>query len=283
MLKLIGGHFLERVVDDIREGRKFCGTGDNWDMVIKAGHMRKGHGNIDLHLFATNWIRDRIDFSSLSIERPLRSIHNVPNSIFHPSLEELIAYKDTAKIIVGRIAVEFLPCLEFMKPLLPVHIPHQFSAEMSEKSHIVSMPIIDADEKDYNDVVKILRQYGVIDEMPKIGNAELPGVTSRPGQPGAHHVDLRSKTISNKIMMSGDQLTRKMFAGAKDLLSGTHSEADRFEHVSPFGIAMWHCKASFLQFIYNRLCDSRSSDEIGTLWSFREKYNRRNVTPHKVC
>ena len=85
-------------------------------------------------------------------------------------------------------------------------------------------------------------------------NVDLPGEESRPGQPCAHRIDFRSKYIAQKIMMPGDQLTRKMFAGAMDLLSGAHSETDRFELVSPLGIAMWHCKASFLQFIYHIEC-----------------------------
>lgn len=151
---------------------------------------------------------------------------------------------------------------------------------MSQKSEISSMPIIDADEKKYPEVVKILRTYekwwgeiyvraGIIEALPETNNVNLPGEESRPGQPGAHRIDFRSKYIAQKIMMSGDQLTRKMFAGAMDLLSGAHSETDRFEHVSPFGIAMWHCKASFLQFIYHMLCDTDSVDEFGTLWSFR--------------
>ena len=63
---------------------------------------------------------------------------------------------------------------------------------------------------------------------------DLPGEESRPGQPDANRIDFRSKYIAQRIMMSGDQLTRKMFAGAMDVLSGAHSETDRFEHVSPF-------------------------------------------------
>lgn len=71
--------------------------------------MRKGIGNIDMHLFATNLIKDRTNFSHLTIERPLRDIDTVQESLFHPNIEELATYKNAVKVIVGRIAVEFLP------------------------------------------------------------------------------------------------------------------------------------------------------------------------------
>ena len=57
LLKLNSEHFLDRVYENVRNGATYRGTGDNWDLVIKAGHMRKGIGNIDMHLFATNLIR----------------------------------------------------------------------------------------------------------------------------------------------------------------------------------------------------------------------------------
>ena len=62
---------------------------------------------------------------------------------------------------------------------------------------------------------------GIIEALSETNNVDLPGEESRPGQPGAHRIDFRSKYIAQKIMMSSDQLTRKMFAGAMDSIWGT--------------------------------------------------------------
>ena len=71
--------------------------------------------------------------------------------------------------------------------------------------------------------------------MPHTDNPPIHEGPAAPGQTNAHHQDTHGDPMRDmKIAFANDQLTRVRFAGAKDLLSGSHTAPDRFEHCSPF-------------------------------------------------
>jgi hypothetical protein len=246
LLKLLGGHFSDVVVKKVKDENVFRGTGDNWDLKILKGHMRKEIQNEDLHLFASNLIENRVCFNHLPNDKPKGDIKQFPRKNFSLNVNEMRRYVDRAKTLVGRIVIEFLPKFKFLKAVVPGHISHEYSEQMSQKSTIVSLPIINANEAKYEDCVAILSTYekwiaeiyfkaGKLDEAPDMENPPDPQGPAAPGQTDAHrHDTVHDPMHEMKIAFSGDQLTRVRFAGAKDLLASSHTPSDRFEHCSLF-------------------------------------------------
>ncbi len=261
---MIGNHFSDSIVEAVKDGKKLQGTGDNWDMKIHAHDMRSTHQNQDIHYFASNLIVERVPSQNLSTTSPRRDIRTLPNSVFLLSADEEIKLREDFKVLIGRVLLSSIPCLSFLKSVIPDHISHVYQKEMSEKSIVVPLPMQFKDEKKYSDVVDILDYYeteleniytkaGVIQKPAEDSTAKQPvsieGRSSQPDQPGAHcnKVDENDHMKAISVPFGGDQLTRVRFAGAKDLRAGSHTAKERLDHCSPFVSELFHTKMAFLQ------------------------------------
>jgi hypothetical protein len=119
-------------VERVKSGSDFRGTGDNWDLIVLSGHMRKDIQNVDLHLFASNLIENRVNFHHLPNKTPKGNITNFPRRNFSLSVTEWKMYAESAKVIVGRIILEFFPKFKCLKTVIPTHIPHVYSNKMAQ-------------------------------------------------------------------------------------------------------------------------------------------------------
>ena len=265
LLEQIGGHFNDKLVQAVKSGRTLRGTGDNLDMSVRAHDVTSDHQNRDLHYFATSIIVNRLEFLDLPNNGPKRPLDHLNVGVFLLSQAEMSTLRSNFMVLVGRVLSEFLDCFRFLNAVVPKHIRHRYSEEMSQKSTIVAMPVLFHNEKEYGEVVKILRTYErwIAEIYRKAGlvNADIDeqdmvellclveGQSSLPDQPQAHQTqdDPNDPLKDIHVPFEGDQLTRVRFAGARDLVAGNQTATQRFDHTTPYRSALWHTKASFLQ------------------------------------
>jgi hypothetical protein len=264
MLDLIGGHFSDRLVEEVRCGKKIQGTGDNWDMKIHAHDMLSTNQNTDLHYFASNLIVERIPSENLSNVSPQLKISSLHNTAFLLDSNEANKLRDDIKVLVGRVLLQKIPHLSFLKHVIPNHIAHPYKTEMSKKSIIVPLPMMMKDEKKYEDVVDILDGYeqhlenifvkaDVIKKPVEDTNSETPPIIGRQSasadQARAHFNKDDEKDFMKKISVpfGGDQMTRVRFAGGKDLRAGANTAKHRFDHCCPFVAELFHTKMAYVQ------------------------------------
>jgi hypothetical protein len=70
LLDILGNHFADSAIDQIRLGNNLQETGDNWDMKIRPHDMLSTNQNVHLHYFASNLIVERVPCDNLSKTSP---------------------------------------------------------------------------------------------------------------------------------------------------------------------------------------------------------------------
>lgn len=158
LLELLGGHFHDKIVDLVKQGNKFYTVNDNLNCKTTVKNMRVDHRNKQHNWFASIIVFERIDFRHLDNVKPLGDIRNFANENYLLSPEEVKKLNSDFKVLVGRVFLEFFnqPQFATVKKLVPQHILHQYTKEMSSKSEVFPLPIQFKDEKKYSDVVDIL-------------------------------------------------------------------------------------------------------------------------------
>ena len=116
--------------------------GDNFDISVKSRFGRlDSQKQRSLHYFHHMCIRDRIDFSRLSIVRPHQCLNSAKKmaSFLLPSKECDSRLSSDLSVLVSRMMVSHIPYFQFaFSDIVTWHIEHKYYKEMSEKSEIVS-------------------------------------------------------------------------------------------------------------------------------------------------
>lgn len=108
---------------------------DNIDKNVKPRYMRSDSQTLSLHYVQVYGVKDRIDYSSLSGEKPTQvNLYSVL-----PDTTDYDLLRKDFTILVSRIIVKYLPFFNtHFKKSVVQHIPHKYSTEMCKKSEVVS-------------------------------------------------------------------------------------------------------------------------------------------------
>ena len=237
LLDLMGGHFHDKIVQLVKQGKKFYSVNDNLNCKTTVKNMRVDHRNKQHNWFASIIVFERIDFRHLDNVRPLGDIHNFSNQNYLLSPEEVKKLHSDFKVLVGRVFLEFIkqPQFQAVKKLVPQHILHRYTKEMNTRSDVFPLPVQFKDEKRYADVVDILASHE--DTFETILKAAS-------GNEGPE----RETYIPADFICppGGDQLTRVRFTSGRKLRPGNHTSKERLEHSHPDVIEMFNTKQAFL-------------------------------------
>ena len=128
--------------------------------------------------------------------------------------EEQKKMKNEYVVLVARILVEFLSCLNSLKSVIPKHIQHEYSEEMSQKSTIIiSMPVVPFNQNKTFIFVKLSIQK-------KVANKIIHGqfVNPKGGEGNNYANDLKQEHL-----VKGNKTVLKGLCGNKTLAAVTRS------------------------------------------------------------
>ena len=119
----------------------WCGfkvVGDNIDKNVHPRHESLDHRTQSLHYFNCYAVKDRCDLGSFSDLKPLPDTCQVDLTKLLPHREDLDEILANMTILAARVLTAHIDKFQKYQKLVPVHIKHQYSQEMSSKSTVVS-------------------------------------------------------------------------------------------------------------------------------------------------
>ena len=226
-------------------------VGDNVDFKAKARHMTLKNQNKDHHMFNTMAVKHRVPSEHLDNTNPKKDITTTPYSTFLPNHQESLLYRQELIVITGRIISHYCPELSWISKILPRHIPHEFLDLTKQKTEVYGLGVIDCNESTSDgiiDIMEYLHQY-------------VPG---------------HNKEGPVKILSGGDLLTAEREFNAQQDLRDFDKFSDRLHGLVP-NIEDMHTYANFMCVLWHQFYNTKSSKDIGTLYSARNYLNARNV------
>lgn len=157
IVKEFGEQLEEKLIKDMSDGNTGKINGDNLDIRVHTNDIRMSNKDRDYHFFASNFVLDRIhvDKGPALILEP----EGPKLELFWPNDNEIKAYRNSLKILLGRIMIKYMPEFKWFEKILPDHIDHPHKEAMSKKSIVHMLPLSLNNECSYDGCVRIMDEY----------------------------------------------------------------------------------------------------------------------------
>lgn len=205
----------------LEEGVVFKFWGDNVDKKRHVRDLRSDNMGEMMHMFSIITGRSRTPAPTLSHSgRDLSVLNGILADSFLPSSSDVSAIKKNLVDIISRILTQYIAGLTPLAKIVPKHILHRYSREMSERSEVYALDVLMKNEAKHDDMIAIMRV--------------LQGYLGK---------DYSDKRI---VACGGDQLTCERQVGAQKLTRCANTATERLELLEPV-CEDWHCLVTLLR------------------------------------
>jgi len=241
----------------VRSGKSFRLVGDNVNLSVGVRDERADrHGKL-LNYFGSAALVYDLNFPAASHITPQKDYHMLTTADLLPSTNDSNSLIDDYVHMAMHIASKHVAYFSYLKDLIPRYLVDEHIDQLKRKTGVIPLQVLAKNEQRYGDVVDILRYY----------ESTISSIYQKAG------VDLE-----NTIHIGGDQMTRENFSGAKRLMIGAPTPADRFAHLTPITAEFFHMAMKLLSVSFKRLFDAKSSREIGTMKAEQVRIQRTTVS-----
>ena len=203
----------------IKEGVVLKFWGDNLDKLKRVRDLRSDHLGEMMHMFSMIVGRSRTPAPELPFTGQIAQLNGAPPAHFRPCALDVAAVKENLVILVSRTLTEYIPSLAAFSKVVPRHILHRYSIEMSKKSEVAVLDVLMKNEAKHKDMLDIMSTFQ--------------------GYLGESYPDDRP------VLSGGDQLTCERQVGAQRHMMCGNTVRERLEHLRPV-VEDWHCLVAFI-------------------------------------
>jgi hypothetical protein len=226
-------------------------VGDNVDKNVKPRFMRINRQVQSIHAWHQYAAINRFNLSAVAESLTLKDWKTVGVSEFLPTAEDTVSLRSNYITLVSCVLVDKLPFLHDFADVVPKHIHHILTAEMSRKSTTVPLGVIPRNENKNEELVVILEE--LMKYVPRKPNGE-----------------------PHTCVVAGDQLTAERIYNIQLIRAASEDSVKRLDCFLPT-FADWHTQVVYLQAMMDRLYSKGLAADGGTLLQLRNLVNRRSV------